>query len=135
VVKPWRKRTPGGSSSLHRSIYPLGEMCWWVKTNHLLVHYAQRTLWRAVGKQMMRKGVGTVYRIVVRSELSNRYAVAFEGMEMETKNGDTILTGEVIDQPHLYGILDRINGLGLKLLSVQALPEDAHPSAERKRES
>jgi hypothetical protein len=80
------------------------------------------------GKQMMHKGTGTVYRIVVRSELSDRYAVAFEGMEMETKNGDTILTGEIIDQPHLFGILDRINGLGLQLLSVQALPEDAHPS-------
>jgi hypothetical protein len=71
---------------------------------------------------MMHKGTGTVYRIVVRSELSDRYAVAFEGMEMETKNGDTILTGEVIDQPHLHGILARINGLGLQLLSVQALP-------------
>ena len=76
---------------------------------------------------MMHKNTGTVYRIVVRSELSNRYAVAFEGMEMETKSGDTILTGEVIDQPHLHGILDRINGLGLKLLSVQALPEDPPP--------
>ena len=85
------------------------------------------------GKQTMHKGTGTVYRIVVRSELSDRYAAAFEGMEMETKNGATILTGEVIDQPHLYGILDRINGLGLQLLSVQALPEGSHPSAERKR--
>jgi hypothetical protein len=84
---------------------------------------------------MMHKGTGTEYRIVVRSELSDKYAVAFEGMEMETKSGNTILTGEVIDQPHLFGILARINGLGLKLLSVQALPEDAHPSAERRRES
>jgi hypothetical protein len=82
------------------------------------------------GKQMMRKSTGTLYRIVVRSELSDRYAVAFEGMEMETRNGDTILTGEVIDQPQLYGILDRINGLGLQLLSVQALPEDAHALPE-----
>jgi hypothetical protein len=86
------------------------------------------------GKQLMHKGTGTIYRIVVRSELSDKYAVAFEGMEMETKSGDTILTGEVIDQPHLYGILDRINGLGLKLVSVQALPEDAHPCAGGKRE-
>jgi hypothetical protein len=85
-------------------------------------------------RQMMSEGTGTVYRIVVRSELSDRYAVAFEGMEMETKHGETILTGEVIDQPHLYGILDRINALGLELLSVRALPEDAHPSAERNRE-
>ena len=83
---------------------------------------------------MMGEGTQTLYRIVVRSELSDRYAVAFEGMQMETRKGDTILTGEVIDQPHLYGILDRINGLGLELLSLQALPEDAHPSAERNRE-
>ena len=78
------------------------------------------------------KGTGTVYRIVVRSELNDRYAVAFEGMEMETRDGDTILTGEIIDQPHLYGILDRINGLGLRLLSVEAL-EDARPGAQRRR--
>ena len=88
----------------------------------------------SVGKQMMRKGSGTVYRIIVRSELGHRYAVAFEGMEMETKGGDTVLTGEIVDQPHLYGILDRINGLGLELLSVEALPEYAYQSAEGNRE-
>jgi hypothetical protein len=85
------------------------------------------------GTQMMSKG-RTVYRIVVRSELSERYTVAFEGMDMETEGGVTILTGEIIDQPHLHGILDRLNGLGLELLSVQALPEDAHPSAGGNRE-
>ena len=76
----------------------------------------------------------TVYQIVVRGEISKRYAMAFEGMEMETKNGQTILTGEIIDNSHLHGILDRIGDLGLKLLSVQDLPEDVHPSAERDRE-
>ena len=85
------------------------------------------------GTQMMSKGTGTVYRIVVRSELNGRYAVAFEGMEMETKHGCTVLTGEIIDQPHLHGILDRINGLALELLSVQALPEDAQWSTEGNR--
>jgi hypothetical protein len=80
---------------------------------------------------MIRKnGISKVYRIVVRSELSDRYASAFEGMHMEAKNGRTILTGEVIDQPHLFGILDRLNALGLVLLSVQTLSEAAHPSAE-----
>ena len=86
------------------------------------------------GNQMMRRGTGTVYRIVVRSELSDTYAVAFEGMEMETKNGDTVLTGKIIDQPQLYGILERINGLGLELLSVEALPNNVHPGPEGKRE-
>jgi osmotically-inducible protein OsmY len=76
-----------------------------------------------------KKGTGTVYRIVVRSELSDRYAVAFEGMMMETTSGQTILTGEVVDQAYLHRILDCINGLGLKLVSVQALPEVAQGSS------
>ena len=71
----------------------------------------------------MHQGAGKVYRIVVRSELSARYAHAFEGMEMETKSGLTVLTGEVVDQVQLHGILDRIGGLGLDLVSVQSLPE------------
>ena len=80
---------------------------------------------------MIRKnGTANIYRIVVQSELSDRYAVAFEDMQMEAKNGQTILTGEIKDQPHLFGILDRLNGLGLELLSVQALSEAAHPIAE-----
>lgn len=83
---------------------------------------------------MMGRSTGTVYRIVVRSELNNTYAVAFEGMEMETKDGDTVLTGEIIDQPHLHGILSRINGLGLQLLSVEALPEDGNPPPAISRE-
>jgi hypothetical protein len=75
----------------------------------------------------------TTYRIVVRSELSNVYAVAFEGMEMEARDGVTVLTGKIIDQPHLYGILERINGLGLELLSVEALPEGTRSSAREER--
>jgi hypothetical protein len=75
-----------------------------------------------------------VYRIVVRSELGERYAAAFEGLKMVAKDGETILIGEIVDQPHLFGILERINGLGLQLLSVQALPDDAHPNADGERE-
>jgi hypothetical protein len=87
-----------------------------------------------VGCRMRKKSTKTHYRIVARSELSKRYAAAFEGMQMETTGGETILTGEVVDQPDLFGILDRINGLGLELLSVEVLPDDAHPNAEGERE-
>src|SRR5215210_3971995 len=93
-----------------------------------------REAMKSGGKKMMRRRTGTIYRIVVRSELNGRYAVAFEGMEIETKDGNTFLTGKIIDQPQLYGILDRINGLGLELLSVEALPEYAHRSAGGKRD-
>lgn len=65
------------------------------------------------------------YRIVVRSELTERYAGAFEGMKMEVGSGQTTFTGQVRDQSHLYGILNRASDLGLQLVSVEALPEYA----------
>jgi hypothetical protein len=84
--------------------------------------------WGATGSSVnrecgMHQDAGKVYRIVVRSELSERYAAAFEGMEMEANDGLTVLTGNIVDQPHLYGILDRLSGLGLELLDVQCLSE------------
>jgi len=63
------------------------------------------------------------YRIVVRGELTERFAEAFEGMKMEAEGGQTTITGPIVDQSHLHGILNRISGLGLQLVSVQALPE------------
>jgi len=110
------------NSVCRKPINPLGETTHWVKTHHPAEQYAQRTL-ESGGKQSTRKGTRAVYRIVVRSELSARYAAAFEGMEMETKGGRTILTGEVIDNSHLHGILDHIGALGLKLVSVEDLSE------------
>ena len=68
-------------------------------------------------------GTGGGYRIVVRSELSERYACAFEGMHMQTEEGLTILTGQVKDQPHLFAVLRRLYSLGLELLSVEAMPD------------
>jgi hypothetical protein len=72
------------------------------------------------------------YRIVVRAEIGQRFALAFEGMEVKISEGRTIITGEVIDQSHLHGILDRINALGLELVSVQpAEPQRATRWANR----
>jgi hypothetical protein len=75
----------------------------------------------------------TTYRIVVGGELSDRYASAFEGMEMEAANGQTTLTGEVVDQPQLHGILDRINSLGLRLMSVEPLPQESQTGGRKDR--
>ena len=77
---------------------------------------------------MRKKGTTKVYRILVGSELGERYASAFEGMSVEARDGRTILTGEVVDQPHLFGILQRLHGMRLELLSVEVLSDDAHPN-------
>lgn len=59
---------------------------------------------------------------MVRAEIGKRFALAFEGLEVKIAEGRTIIMGEVFDQSHLHGILDRINALGLELVSVQ--PEE-----------
>jgi len=65
---------------------------------------------------------GTIYRIVARSALGHRCASSFGGMRVESTEGRTVLTGEVED---LRGVLERMNGLGLELLSVQVLSQEA----------
>ena len=46
---------------------------------------------------MDRRATGARYKIVVRGELDSRYAVLFNGMEMERVEGTTVLTGRVSD--------------------------------------
>lgn len=60
----------------------------------------------------------TVYQVVVRGELSQRFRLAFEGMALVSGDGRTVITGPVVDQAHLHGLLDRVGDLGLELVSV-----------------
>ena len=62
---------------------------------------------------------GEQYRLVLRGELSDGFAREFEGMHMERVAGTTVLSGNVVDQAHLYGLLDRFPELGIELVSVE----------------
>jgi hypothetical protein len=71
----------------------------------------------------------TTYCIVVRGELSQRFSNAFDGMTLVARAGQTTITGPVVDQAHLHGLIDRVGELGLELVSVNATPSasDAEP--------
>ncbi len=72
------------------------------------------------------------YRIVVDGELGARYASAFDGMTISAHDGMTEMTGSIIDQSHLQGLLEQIAGLGLTLHSVTPLDgEDGAASSGR----
>jgi len=62
---------------------------------------------------------GAPYKLVVRGELDGRFAYLFDGMEMERVEGTTVFTGPVVDQAQLHGYLERIEELGLELISVE----------------
>jgi hypothetical protein len=61
----------------------------------------------------------TRYRIVVRGRLTGRLASALEGFALRPGSQQSALVGEIRDQAHLYGILDRLRDLGLELISVE----------------
>ena len=73
-------------------------------------------------RKSIRRGT-TSYKVVVRGELSERFAPEFEGMSLQAGGGRTVLIGEIIDQAHLHGLLDRLQDFGLELVSVEALSE------------
>jgi hypothetical protein len=65
------------------------------------------------------------YIIRIKNQLDTRWERWFEGMTItQADDGSTILTGEVVDQSALYGILDKIHSLNLSLISFQKADSD-----------
>jgi hypothetical protein len=62
---------------------------------------------------------GATYRIVIRGELDERFAYFFNGLQLDCGNGTTVLTGSVVDQAQLHGFIERIEELGLELVTVE----------------
>ena len=61
------------------------------------------------------------YRIRLKGHLSRKWSDWFGQMVISTEGGDTILTGSVVDQAALHGLLNRIRDLNLALLSVKCI--------------
>ena len=60
----------------------------------------------------------STYRIVVRGRRRDRLGSAFE-----PQDGTTALVGVISDQSHLFGLLERVQSLGLELLRVEPVCE------------
>lgn len=61
----------------------------------------------------------TVYEIRIEGHLDREWTDWFEGLNITLEDEDeTVLTGPVVDQAALYGLLKKVRNLGLPLLSV-----------------
>ncbi|MFD0420006.1 hypothetical protein [Streptomyces sp. NPDC127108] len=62
------------------------------------------------------------FEIRVRGRIGERFRSAFGEVTVRLRPAETVLYGVDLDQSALYGILDRIQALGLELLEVRRLP-------------
>jgi hypothetical protein len=69
--------------------------------------------------------VGGDYEIRIKGRLSDSLLAAFEGLSATVRPVETVLHGPVPDQSSLYGLLDRIQSLGLELVEIRRLPGPA----------
>ena len=63
-----------------------------------------------------------LYHITVKGKLDPKWSDWFDGFTLTQQgNDETLLTGQVTDQPALHGLLAKIRDLGLPLLSVKRI--------------
>ena len=67
----------------------------------------------------------TVYQIRMKGHLGREWTDWFEGLAITLEdNGETLLTGPVIDQAVLHRVLKKVRDVGLPLVSVSPVPPD-----------
>ena len=69
-----------------------------------------------------------VYQIRIKGHLGHQWTDWFEGLTITLEeDGNTLLTGPVVDQAALHGMLKKVRDLGMPLLSVNLVgtgPQD-----------
>ncbi len=74
----------------------------------------------------------TYYEIRIKGHLDDRWVDWFESMTIKLEdNGDALLTGLVIDQAALQGLLKKVRDLGMPLLSVRQMGQTSNSKGRR----
>ena len=81
------------------------------------------------------QGSPVVYQIRIKGRLDQGWTDWFEGLAItEDGNGDTLVSGPVVDQAALHGLLKKVRDLGIPLLSVTCV-ETSRGNAKGEEES
>ena len=75
-----------------------------------------------------------VYQIRLKGHLGRQRMDWFEGLIITLEdNGDTLMTGTVIDQAALHGILKKVRDLGMPLLSLISIDPSPNDTSDHKQ--
>lgn len=76
----------------------------------------------------------TIYQIRVKSHLGTDWTDWFEGLTITLEeDGDTLLTGPLIDQAALHGLLKKVRDLGIPLVSIIPVTHDQTDTLDGKQ--
>lgn len=74
-----------------------------------------------------------LYEIRIKGHLDKRWAHWFEGLSVTlATNGETLLSGPVVDQAALHGVLRNVRDLGMNLISVNQISGNQIDTSEVK---
>jgi hypothetical protein len=74
-----------------------------------------------------------VYQIRIKGHLGHEWTDWFEGLTITLEeDGNTLLTGPVVDQAALHGLLKKVRDLGMPLVSVCPLEHDQADQSDGK---
>lgn len=66
-----------------------------------------------------------LYEIRIKGHLDDRWAAWFEGLTLTREsNGDTLMSGTIVDQAALFGLLRKVRDMGVLLISVTLVGTD-----------
>jgi hypothetical protein len=84
-------------------------------------------------KSEFEPGQRTVYQVRIKGHLGGQWTDWFQGLAITLDDsGDTLLTGSVVDQAALHGLLRKVRDLGMPLVSVSPVELDCkHSQGER----
>ncbi len=78
-------------------------------------------------------GQPQVYQIRINGHLGSQWTEWFGGLTITLEDdGDTLLTGPVIDQAALYGLIKKVRDLGMPLVSVNRVKAGQADTSEVK---
>ena len=67
----------------------------------------------------------SVYEIRVKGHLDPRWSEWFDGLQITNEpNGEALLSGYILDQAALHGVLAKVRDLNLQLISVTSVDSD-----------
>jgi hypothetical protein len=72
-----------------------------------------------------------IYQIRIKGHLGHQWADWFEGLSITlTDDGETLLTGPLVDQAALHGVLKKVRDLALPLVSVRSVKSSQEGSTD-----